>query len=245
MWWQTIAPDPDISCQPGWCLQYVRQAFGLPARYGTATEAWEKSPTQHRDAEFPPGVWHPVWYGLDGEPAGHVVLRAPNGSVYSTSDLGSTPHLHPDLADLERYYTSYGMPLRYRGWTEDVAGWPVISPINRDEDDMAEADVQAITASVNFAFQRLLTELPGLTAAATVAQPVPYYEPRTGKQLGTTSLGTMAGYRDLQDVASRDALAAIAGAAGPDAEAAAQAAYAKFLDELAKIQITVAVPDAH
>lgn len=123
---QLIAPNPNIPCQPGWCLQYVRQAFGLPARYGTATEAWEKSASQHRDRDFPPGVWIPVWYGLDREPAGHVVLMAPNGNVYSTSDLGSVPHLHPDLADLERYYAYYGMTLTYRGWTEDVAGYPVI-----------------------------------------------------------------------------------------------------------------------
>lgn len=150
MFTQLITPNPNIKCQPGWCLQYVRQTFGLPARYGTATEAWEKSPTQHRDRNFPSGCWIPVWYGLDNEPAGHVVLRAPNGSVYSTSDLGNTPHLHPDLGDLERYYAYYGMTLTYRGWTEDVAGYPVIAntgiasqgtitPVT-EEEDMGHVD---------------------------------------------------------------------------------------------------------
>lgn len=123
---QLIIPNPNIWCEPGWCLQYVRQSFGLPARYGTATEAWEKSPSQHRDRNFPKGVWVPVWYGLDKEPAGHVVLMAPDGSVYSTSDYSNTPHHHPDLADLENYYARYGMTLTYRGWTEDVAGYPVL-----------------------------------------------------------------------------------------------------------------------
>lgn len=123
---QIITPNPNIRCEPGWCLQYVRQTFGLPARYGTATEAWEKSPSQHRDRAFPKGVWVPVWYGLDKEPAGHVVLLAPDGSVYSTSDYSNTPHHHPDLADLENYYARYGMTLTYRGWTEDVAGYPVL-----------------------------------------------------------------------------------------------------------------------
>jgi hypothetical protein len=124
---QVITPNPDIPCRPGYCLEYVRKTFGLPARYGTATEAWEASGTQHRDRDYPPGVWVPVWYGLDREPAGHVVLLAPDGSVFSTSDNGTTPHHHPDLADLEAYYEGWGWSLSYRGWTEDVCGFPVIT----------------------------------------------------------------------------------------------------------------------
>lgn len=124
---QLIVPNPNIRCEPGWCLQYVRQTYGLPARYGTATEAWEKSGSQHRDRNFPAGLWVPVWYGLAKEPAGHVVLLAPDGSVYSTSDYSNTPHHHPNLADLEWYYARYGMDLTYRGWTEDVAGYPVLT----------------------------------------------------------------------------------------------------------------------
>lgn len=124
---QLISPNPNIPCKPGWCLQYVRQTYGLAGAHPTATAAWEASPTQHRDRNFP-DAWVPVWYGLDNEPAGHVVLRAPNGNVYSTSDLGSTPHLHPDLGDLERYYAYYGMNLTYRGWTEDIENVAVVSP---------------------------------------------------------------------------------------------------------------------
>lgn len=125
---QVITPNPNIPCMPGWCLMYVRQAAGLPARYATATEAWEKSTSQHRDRNFPAGMWTPVWYGLDREPAGHVVWLAPDGSVYSTSDNSTTPHHHPDLADLEAFYAAWGWPLTYRGWTEDVAGFPVMVP---------------------------------------------------------------------------------------------------------------------
>jgi len=124
---QLITPDPYIRCTPGWCLMYVREAFGLPARHPTATAAWEASTSQHRDRNFPAGVAVPVWYGLDREPAGHVVLRMPDGSVYSTSDNTNTPHHHPDLADLEAFYAAWGWPLTYRGWTEDVAGFPVIT----------------------------------------------------------------------------------------------------------------------
>lgn len=129
---QLITPNPDIPCTPGYCLQYVRQAFGLPARYAAATEAWNNSQSQHRDRNFPAGVSVPVWYGLDREPLGHVVLLAPDGSVYSTSDNTTTPHHHPSLADLEDYYAGWGWPLTYRGWTEDVAGYAVVSLISAD-----------------------------------------------------------------------------------------------------------------
>lgn len=152
---QAITPNPNIPCQPGWCLQYVRQAYGLEARYASATEAWEKSTSQHRDRNFPPGLWIPVWYGLDKEPAGHVILRAPDGSVYSTSDLGNTPHHHADLADLEAYYAYYGMTLTYRGWTEDVASYTVINNTGlaaqgtiQKEDELSAAEVKIITDAI-------------------------------------------------------------------------------------------------
>jgi hypothetical protein len=157
---QAVTPTPNIPCKPGWCLQYVRQAFGLPAIHPTATAAWEASKTQHRDRNFPAGVSHAVWYGLDKEPAGHVVLRMPDGSCYSTSDLSTVPHHHPDLADLEAYYARYGMTLTYRGWTEDVQGIPVITnstisaqgAITPQEDDMTPEQwkfVQAVLTSLS------------------------------------------------------------------------------------------------
>jgi hypothetical protein len=110
------------------CLQYVRQAFNLPIRYGSATEAWQKSASQHQDRNFPSGAWVPVWFSIDIEPLGHVALLAPDGTVYSSSDMTSTPHHHPSIDDLISYYARWGkMQLTYLGWTEDVAGYPVIA----------------------------------------------------------------------------------------------------------------------
>jgi len=125
---QLITPNPNIPCMPGWCLQYVRQTFSLPAAYPTATAAWVASASKHRDRLFPKGVWFAVWFSLSNEPAGHVALMAPDGSVYSTSDLSNKPHHHLDLSDLMNYYGRYDMTLTYLGWTEDVAGYPVIAP---------------------------------------------------------------------------------------------------------------------
>lgn len=139
---QRITPNPYIPAKSGWCLQYVRQAFDLPAAYPTATAAWNASKSQHRDRNYPKGVWFPVWWSIDGVPAGHVALVDPSGRVFSTSDLDPTPiHIHPNVADVESYYARHGLTLRYRGWTEDVAGTPVIAPKTapkkKDELDMA------------------------------------------------------------------------------------------------------------
>lgn len=133
---QLIEPNPNIPAEEGMCLQYVRQTFGLPARYGSATEAWDNSPSQHPDRDYPQGVWFPVWWGLAGNVYGHVALAHSVYGVYSTSNLNPNPlKHHPSIADVEAYYAYYGVPLTYRGWTEDVAGYPVIV----EDDDMPTA----------------------------------------------------------------------------------------------------------
>ncbi len=125
---QLIYPNPNIACVPGMCLQYVRQTFDLPIRYGSATQAWINSPAQHQDRDFPAGCWVPVWFAIDIEPNGHVALLAPDGTVYSSSDNGNVPHHHPGIDDLISYYAYWGkMQLTYLGWSEDVAGYPVVS----------------------------------------------------------------------------------------------------------------------
>jgi hypothetical protein len=125
---QLITPNPNIACRPGWCLEYVRKAFGLPVKYPTADAAWEGSQLKHRDQVFP-AAWVPLWFDVKGVPAGHVVLRAPDGRIYSTTHpTRLTPTVHPNLADLMRVYANAGLPLVYLGWTEDVCGFIVVKP---------------------------------------------------------------------------------------------------------------------
>jgi len=124
---QLVTPDVHVPCKPGWCLNYVNDAYGVPAVYGTATEAWDASTTKHLDKLFPSGCAVPVWFELHNEPAGHVALMMPDGSVYSTSGLGETAWHHPNLSDLIQFYAYYGMPLTYLGWSEDVEGTRVVS----------------------------------------------------------------------------------------------------------------------
>lgn len=126
---QAITPNPDIPCEPGWCLAYVNEAYGVAKKFPTAISAWNHSFSQHVDYDFPADLWVPLWFSLENEPAGHVALRAPGGAVYSTTHPTSNrPTLHYNLADLIYRY-SFHNPLTYLGWTEDVEGTPVIAPV--------------------------------------------------------------------------------------------------------------------
>lgn len=129
-WVQRITPNPNIACRPGWCWEYVSNTFGINniphTNYPTATAAWNASTTKHRDYNFPANVWVPIWFSLKYEPAGHVALRAPDGSIYSTSHpTNKTPYKHPSLEHLIQYYANAN-PLTFLGWTEDAGGIRVI-----------------------------------------------------------------------------------------------------------------------
>lgn len=124
---QLITPNPNIPCEPGYCLQYVRQTFGLNGLYPNATAGWIAARRKHYDWNFPAGLSVPVWFGIDKEPRGHVILLQPDGSVYSTSDDSTIPHHHPSISDLMAYYAGADLPLTYRGWTEDIEGVSVVS----------------------------------------------------------------------------------------------------------------------
>jgi len=135
---QLVTPNPNIPCEPGWCLKYVRQAFGAPAVEPSATAGWHNAKFKHEDYNFPNDVWVPLWFSIDTIPEGHVVLRAPDGRIYSTSTPGNTPYVHPNLEHLIWYYgprvePQYQLTLRYLGWSEDISNVRVV--IN-EEDDM-------------------------------------------------------------------------------------------------------------
>jgi hypothetical protein len=122
---QLITPNPNIWCEPGYCLMYVRQTFGLDGLYPTATAGWNAAQRKHLDRDFPPGCYVPIWFRLGKEPRGHVALMTPNGSVFSTSDPTNTPHHHPSLDHLLAYYS--GLEPTYLGWTEDIEGVAVVA----------------------------------------------------------------------------------------------------------------------
>ena len=122
---QLITPHPGIPCTPGMCLVYVRETYDIGPKYPSATEGWNASTYKHTDQNFPADAWVPVWFSLSDNPAGHVALRQPDGSIWSASDPTQTsPVHHTSLEDIEQYY---GGRLTYLGWTEDIEGVRVIS----------------------------------------------------------------------------------------------------------------------
>ena len=115
---QLITPNPNIPCTPGMCLEYVRKAFGLGPKHPSATEGWNVSTYQHRNQNFPADMWVPLWFSLTDDVNGHVALRQPDGSVWSSSSpTSNAPIHHASLRDLMAYY---GGRLTYLGWTEDI-----------------------------------------------------------------------------------------------------------------------------
>lgn len=112
-WKQDIKPNVGIACRPGWCEQYVRTAFGQPAKYATATKAWEGQEDKHTDRKQP-GVAVPVYWSLTDNAAGHDAIWLPDGSVWSASHPTATrPMKFASLEAIEKYY---GGKLKWRGW---------------------------------------------------------------------------------------------------------------------------------
>lgn len=140
---QLVVPNPNIPCEPGMCLQYVRQTFGAPIVEPTATAGWNNAQYQHTDYNFPEGVCVPLWFAIPGVPAGHVVLLMADGSIYSTSDDATVPHHHPSLNDLIWYYgprvePQYQLELQYLGWSEDISGVRVVQNTEITTESVAE-----------------------------------------------------------------------------------------------------------
>jgi hypothetical protein len=132
-WKQLHKPNTGIPVTPGWCLTYVQDAFGAPWSGATATQGWQLAKKKHKDGKYPKGVAVPVWFSMAGVPAGHVVIRMADGSVYSTSSPTSTRATHhSSMTALKSYY---GGRLTLRGWSEDLNGYRVVK-----EETMTEQD---------------------------------------------------------------------------------------------------------
>ncbi len=110
----------------GWCLWWVQEAFKTTHKYPRAIDEWNQNTYNHK--ELPPkGVWVPVFFTMQGVPAGHVAIAAPDGSIYSTSSPYSlNPIHHKNLVALNSYY---GGKLGYLGWSEDIGGQRLVAPV--------------------------------------------------------------------------------------------------------------------
>lgn len=124
---QVIDANWRIPYTGGWCLQYVRQAYGQPARYPDASSAWNASKSKHYD--YPPaGITVPVYFSLGSTNQGHIAIRLDDLMVASSTQSGTHPkgYLHPNIKNLIDMYAKYNNGCTYLGWTEDIAGTTVV-----------------------------------------------------------------------------------------------------------------------
>lgn len=125
-----------------------------------------------------------------------------------------------------------------------------------EEDELSEAQVQALRLDLFHVFDRLVAELPKAVAKAVLNEPVPYANPESSEIVSgqPTTLSTMVVYNDFQHSASRrqiedavsrsvKAIVDSVKATSNDAnvEQAVDAAYQAFLDQISKIQLNVSV----
>ena len=109
-----------------YCHAFVCQAFTAPRLdgYGTANAAFEKAEYKHQGTP-PLGLYVPVWFEIDYDPAGHVAYQEPDGQIVTTG-WNDTYRRFPNLA----WFLKVWPALTYLGWTEDINKTRVVAPIS-------------------------------------------------------------------------------------------------------------------
>lgn len=106
----------------GLCEKFVRSAYGFPANYQSAKEAWKAAGGKHPgDMNPPSGV--PVFWDLVGAnaPYGHIALSIGRGLAVSSSDEAGKPGV--TTISIARFTDEYA---RYLGWAEIYHGVNVL-----------------------------------------------------------------------------------------------------------------------
>ena len=107
-----------------YCLQYVREAYGVGPRDGSAIEAWNNASKRHSSWDTAPNG-AALFFKSASSKFGHCALKYDlNGTRYirtTNSGLG-----HPATQTLA-LWQSWGYVLL--GWTEDINGVHVADPV--------------------------------------------------------------------------------------------------------------------
>lgn len=114
----------------GYCLMFVRTAFGVNAVHPSAITAWNAAKKKHTDGDIPRGV--PVFW--KGGKHGHVALSLGGGRCIST-DVKRRGY--PDVVTIASIGKAWGFELL--GWTEDINGVTVYSPPEKRTPNITEA----------------------------------------------------------------------------------------------------------
>jgi hypothetical protein len=128
---QLIQPNLSIAGQDGECLVYVREVFGVAAKYPTASVAWQNTQYKHANETPPNNVSVSIWFSWETD--GHVAVWN-NGTIYSTTAQGDKTF--PSIQALVDFIQE---GIVYLGWSEDINGVRVV----QEEEDMTLSNDEA------------------------------------------------------------------------------------------------------
>ena len=118
----------------GYCLQFTRECFAVPALYGSAIDAWNATSWPHPgDRNPPPAV--PVWFATPSV-YDHVCIRTEDAYVVST--VNDDVRRFTDISDIERVFDA-----EFLGWSEDINSVRVYQH-QQEEEDMTPEQAQQL-----------------------------------------------------------------------------------------------------
>lgn len=109
--------------KPYWCLQNVRQGYGIPAKWDYALLDWQNN-VQHKDQNFPSGCSVPVYFNWTGNVGGvtknwgHIAVRLADGRIWTDGKY---------YANVSALSTNYLRGGSYLGWGELVNNVRVVT----------------------------------------------------------------------------------------------------------------------
>lgn len=118
--WARAQHVSGVARWPGLCLVFVHECYDAPAKYGTATIAWQHT---HRRHTGTPPLGVPVYWTGGTHGYGHVALSDGHGYVWSNDVLR---HGKIDRVSIGSITRNWG--LTYRGWAEDINDIRVWTP---------------------------------------------------------------------------------------------------------------------
>jgi LysM repeat protein len=123
-WGQLIGVDETVTDQAGWCARFQWKSFYCNSAidYETSIDCWNGSQSKHPVVEPPAGVSVPIYYSW--RDMGHSATWVAGKGVLSSPGEGYGQQWFRSIEECGRYFGA-----SYLGWTEDMAGVPVVQYI--------------------------------------------------------------------------------------------------------------------
>jgi len=118
------------TCEPGYCLKYVRTGLEIPSLAADAIGAWNAAKHKHPGDKHPP-KGAPIFWKSGSGGSGHGHIAIVRGSNMRSTDIPSNGKVGNDDGSWPRVH--WGQT--YLGWTEDLNGVliPYLDESNEDD----------------------------------------------------------------------------------------------------------------